>query len=68
MKQPLLASLAALGGALTLSVTAPFVMPAGNPVGRDLPEVEIEGLAGTPAKSFEDFTGRAILIEFFAYW
>ena len=33
-----------------------------------LDEVEIEDLAQTGARSFEDFYGRALLIEFFAYW
>lgn len=37
-------------------------------VGSKLPEVELEGFSQTPAKSFEDYTGRAVLIEFFAYW
>lgn len=30
--------------------------------------VELEDLSATSATSFEDFQGRAILIEFFAYW
>lgn len=33
-----------------------------------LPSVPLEGFSQTPAKSLEDFTGRALLIEFFAYW
>ena len=40
---------------------------AGN-VGNPLPPPELEGLAQTQAKSFDDFAGRAVLIEFFAYW
>jgi hypothetical protein len=40
---------------------------AGN-VGNPLPRPELEGLAQTKAKSFDDFLGRAVLIEFFAYW
>lgn len=37
-------------------------------VGSKLPAIQIEGLAQTPAKSFDDYLGRAVLIEFFAYW
>jgi hypothetical protein len=33
-----------------------------------MPSVAMEGFSQTPAKSLEDFTGRALLIEFFAYW
>jgi len=36
--------------------------------GSKLPPVVLEGLAQTGAKSFDDFLGRAVLIEFFAYW
>lgn len=37
-------------------------------VGKPLPQAELEGLSQSPAKSFEDFSGRLVLIEFFAYW
>jgi len=37
-------------------------------VGSKLPAVELEGFSQTPAKSFDDFLGRGVLIEFFAYW
>ena len=37
-------------------------------IGSRMPVAELEGYANTPAKSFEEFTGRAVLIEFFAYW
>ena len=37
-------------------------------VGTKIPVLELEGYTQTPAKSFEEFTGRAVLIEFFAYW
>ena len=30
--------------------------------------VELDDLTQTGATSYEDFTGRAVLIEFFAYW
>jgi len=37
-------------------------------VGSRMPEVELEGYSQTPAKDFGDYFGRAVLIEFFAYW
>lgn len=37
-------------------------------VGTKIPVIELEGYSQTPAKSFDDFLGRAVLIEFFAYW
>jgi len=38
-------------------------------VGKPIPdEIELEDLAQTEARSYEDFFGRAVLIEFFAYW
>ncbi|HKX46425.1 MAG TPA: hypothetical protein VJP77_06960 [Planctomycetota bacterium] len=33
-----------------------------------LDEVELEGFAQTEAESYSDLFGRAVLIEFFAYW
>ncbi len=37
-------------------------------VGSQLPALELEGLSQTEAASVADFHGRALLIEFFAYW
>ncbi len=37
-------------------------------VGQQLPPVLLEGLSQTKAESYEEFTGRLVLIEFFAYW
>lgn len=37
-------------------------------VGQPLPEVEFEDIVQSPTTDFEDFTGRLVLIEFFAYW
>ena len=37
-------------------------------VGSRVGEVELEGWSQTEARAFDDFTGRAVLIEFFAYW
>ena len=36
--------------------------------GGQLPQVELSDFGQTKAKSFDDFAGRAVLIEFFAYW
>jgi hypothetical protein len=36
-------------------------------VGKPLPTVELEGLTQSPAKTYEEFVGRAVLLEFFAY-
>ena len=55
-----------------LAVVALTGLPAlcaAQGIGSRMPEVvELEGYAQTGAKSFADFTGRAVLIEFFAYW
>lgn len=37
-------------------------------VGKVMDDVALEGFAQTPARSFDDLVGRAVLIEFFAYW
>lgn len=52
--------------ALALAALA-LAAPAA-PSGGQLPPVELEGFAQTKAKSFDDFAGRAVLLEFFAYW
>jgi hypothetical protein len=36
--------------------------------GGQLPPIELEEFAQTKAKTFEDLAGRAVLLEFFAYW
>ena len=41
---------------------------AAQGVGTKLPAVELEDFTQTPARSFEDYLGRAVLIEFFAFW
>ncbi len=51
-----------------LAVAALGLLTPTAPAGGQLPPVELEGFAQTKAKSFDDFTGRAVLIEFFAYW
>ncbi len=37
-------------------------------LGSTLPPIELEGFAQTGARSLDDFYGRALLIEFFAFW
>ncbi len=37
-------------------------------IGQSLPEAEIEGLTQSPAGSMDELAGRAVLVEFFAYW
>lgn len=59
---------------LTRTLLAPLallalpLLAAGQGVGSKLPELELEGYSQTPAKSFDDYRGRAVLFEFFAYW
>ncbi len=37
--------------------------------GKPVPDtIELEDFAQTEARSYDDFFGRAVLIEFFAYW
>ncbi|HIG87129.1 MAG TPA: hypothetical protein EYQ25_08805 [Planctomycetes bacterium] len=57
--QILLASVGAL--ALPSNITP-------SKVGDKLPAVVLEGLAQTEATSYEEFTGRLVLLEFFAHW
>jgi hypothetical protein len=55
--------------ALALAASAFVAEPArAQAPGSKLPQVELEGLAQTGAKTYEDFLGRAVLLEFFAYW
>ena len=55
------------GGLLLL--TAAFAGPREDDLaGMRLPEIELDDYAQTEARSFEDFAGRAVLFEFFAYW
>jgi len=53
---------ALLAGALCLPATA-------QSIGSPLPDkIGLAGFDQTPADSFDDLYGRAVLIEFFAYW
>ena len=52
-----------------LALAAGLALPASAQVGMRLPaKVELENFAQTKATSFEDYQGRALLIEFFAFW
>jgi hypothetical protein len=54
---------------LPLALAALALPSRAQGVGGTLPpKVELDGLAQTKAKTFDDFIGRAVLIEFFAYW
>jgi len=55
-----------LGLALLLAA-APLAAAAPD-VGVALPKTEFEEMKQTPAKSFDDFAGRVVLIEFFEHW
>lgn len=37
-------------------------------VGSTVPKLELEGFAQTKAAAFDDYYGRAVLLEFFAFW
>lgn len=57
-----------LAGLLALSTAMGAAPAAAQAPGTPLPPVNLEGLAQTGAKTFDDFMGRAVLLEFFAYW
>jgi len=50
------------------TTTAPSPPPLALEVGDRLPHVVLEELSQTRARSFSEFYGRAVLIEFFAHW
>ncbi len=53
--------------ASTLVACATLGTAAAAGVGDQL-DIEFEDFTATAATSIEDFSGRAILIEYFAYW
>ena len=58
-----------LAGAWVASPSpAPPVSAPGGDVGSSLPPVELVDFAQTPASTYSDFFGQAVLLEFFAYW
>lgn len=52
----------------TIAIAALSMPLRADHTGSPLPAVDLDGLAQTKAKSFDDFAGRAVLIEFFAFW
>ena len=53
--------------ALALLLAVPLAAQGKQHIGETLPKVELS-FANIKAKSIDDLAGRAILIEFFAYW
>jgi hypothetical protein len=53
---------------LATGLALAFAASATAGVGDALPEAQLDGFTATPAKSFDDYLGRTVLIEFFAYW
>lgn len=65
LRRTLRASALALGF-LAATLAAPSA--SAQIVGAPAPAVELEDFAQTGAKSFSDYSGRLVLLEFFAYW
>jgi hypothetical protein len=57
----------AAGVALFVSVLAGSLVAA-DAVGKRLPDAKLEGFAQTKAKSLDDYFGRVVLYEAFAFW
>ncbi len=59
---------------LTRTLLAPALLVAlslaapAQDVGSSIGTLELSDFAQTEAKSYDDFVGRAVLLEFFAYW
>lgn len=53
---------------LSAAMLAALSVPASAQVGQPLPQVPLADFGGTAATSLADFKGRALLLEFFAYW
>jgi hypothetical protein len=52
-----------------LALVALVLPTTAQGVGSTMPAtVELEGYSQTKATGYEEFLGRAVLIEFFAYW
>ena len=60
MKNQFLLSAALVAGLAT--------MPLAQDVGSPIPAIELEDFTQTGAETWDDLQGRAVLIEFFAYW
>lgn len=65
----LIASIALAGFSLgPASAIAPLASPTPPGEGDLLPTIELVDFAQTPASSFEEYFGQAVLLEFFAHW
>lgn len=51
-----------------LAVAALGTLTSAQEVGSPVPALELEGLSNTEAGSYDEMLGRAVLLEFFAYW
>lgn len=67
MKQSRLWLLSLALGAIAVSARPALAQGAGTKLPADIAS-GIEGYTQTPAKSYDEFVGRAVLLEFFAYW
>jgi hypothetical protein len=56
---------ARLGLVAALALAAPL---AAQEVGSKMGPVNLQGFAQTEAKTFDNFLGNVVLLEFFAYW
>jgi hypothetical protein len=54
-------------GALAICARPASAQAPGSKVPTDIVQA-LQGFSQTPAKTFDEFVGRAVLIEFFAYW
>ena len=54
---------------ISILALAAFALPAGSArAGGTVPAASLDDFAQTKAKSFDDFAGRAVLMEYFAFW
>ena len=53
---------------LPLAALLAALPAAGQEVGSRVVSLPLVDFAGTQAISYEEFVGRAVLIEYFAYW
>jgi len=54
--------------AVPLALAALALSSPAQGVGSAVPKLELEGFGQTKAQSFDDYYGRSVLIEFFAFW
>ncbi len=59
---------AAVVGPAVLSAAPPVAIAAAPAAGDRLPSPSLEDFKQTNAKYFEEYQGRAVLIEFFEHW